>query len=380
MKIKISLVSLLLAFTLVSFAQEARTTSDVAGVRTSFKPNKTWDNWFIQLGGGVQTVLNEPGKSFVQQFGNIDTDLLGYPALNLSLGRWWSPYWGFRIKAQDIGIFEDEVVGEPLLGSPWPFQYKNLNVHLDAMWNMTQYFCKYNAKRVFSFIPYAGFGWITSEKFTFDGGTMSINFGLLFDFRLSNHFGLHIDLAGATTPLNHLAATAGFTFNLGKSYFEVVQPMDFALIDDLNSKINGLRAENELLSKRPISCPTCPPAVQAPPAPQPEASDFRGIVLFRIGSAVIDRNQQIQIYNTAQFVQNSGEKIKVVGFADKQTGSAAYNLRLSERRAKAVAQELTSRFGIPSDKIIVEWKGDTEQPFPRENAWNRVVIMSAQVK
>ncbi len=376
MKIKISLVSLLLAFAMVSFAQEAKTTSDVAGVRTSFMPNKTWDNWFIQLGGGGQTVLDGKG-SIVEQFGDIDFDKVAFPALNLSIGRWWSPYWGFRIKAQDVGILENELFDDGLRGVPSNDLYEDVNIHLDAMWNMTQYFCKYNANRVFSFIPYAGLGWYTDKKF--DGGGLSVNFGLLFDFRLSNHFGLHLDLASTTVPKNVLAATAGFTFNLGKSYFEVVEPMDYALVNDLNGKINDLRAENELLSKRPVSCPTCPEVVApAPVVESVEASDFRSIVLFRIGSAVIDANQGIQIYNTAQFAQNSGEKIKVVGYADKQTGSAAYNLKLSERRARAVAQELTSKFGIPSDQIIVEWKGDTEQPFPRENAWNRVVIMNAQ--
>lgn len=376
MKIKISLVSLLLAFAMVSFAQEAKTSSDVAGVRTSFMPNKTWDNWFIQLGGGVQTVLDAPGKSIVGQFNDVDFDKLSYPAVNLSIGRWWSPYWGFRIKAQDVGILDKELF-DGLEGVPTGNVYENINIHLDAMWNMTQYFCNYNANRVFSFIPYVGLGWMDDKKF--ESGSISVNAGLLFEFRLSNHFGLHLDLAATTVPTNVFAATAGFTFNLGKSYFEVVEPMDYALVNNLNGKINDLRAENELLSKRPVSCPTCPEAVAvAPVVESVEASDFRSIVLFRIGSAVVDANQSIQIYNTAQFAQNSGEKIKVVGYTDKQTGSAAYNLKLSERRARAVAKELTSKFGIPSDQIIVEWKGDTEQPFPKENAWNRVVIMSAQ--
>ena len=46
-------------------------------------------------------------------------------------------------------------------------------------------------------------------------------------------------------------------------------------------------------------------------------------------------------------------------------------------RSKAVAKELTAKYNIPTENIVVEWKGSDEQPYP-ENNWNRVVIMSAQ--
>jgi len=398
MKIKISLVSLLLAFAMSSFAQEARTVSDVAGVNTSFDAMKqhTWDNWFIQVGGGVQSFVGD-GKGF----GDLFTDV-SVPAFNLSIGRWWAPYWGFRVKAQEGGYVGDFY---NYFSDKGGSTMKFINVHLDAMWNVTQYFPNYNANRFFNFIPYAGVGAYfrdaidnatTGPKQSMHGVT--INAGLLFQFRLSNHVGLHLDLAGTLLPgddyFNGIIggrrfegiadASVGLTFNLGKTYFEVVQPMDQGLINDLNNKINDLRNENDLLSRRPVKCdpcPQCPPAQQnLQPATNAGASvtgEWKNVVLFRIGSAVIDANQRINIYNTAQFVKSSGEKVKVVGYADKQTGSAAYNLRLSERRARAVAQELTSRFGIASNNIVVEWKGDTEQPF-KENAWNRVVIMSAK--
>ena len=394
MKIKISLVSLLLAFVMFSFAQEVKTYSDVAGVKTAFVPNKTWNNWFIQLGGGAQMFLGE----------NFKTDAIGdaisFPALNFSIGRWWSPYWGFRFKVQDVGMF----VGE-FKDFANDTEIKGINGHLDAMWNMSQYFGRYNAKRVFNFIPYAGLGayWrdaLDPETVTFGRvgwygkaqKGITVDAGLLLEFRLGNHVNFHVDLAGTLLTDDYLngiiggtryegiaSATAGFTFNLGKSYFEVLQPMDQDLINDLNSKINDLRLQNDELSKRPVKCDPCPEVV-APSPVVPESnyvSTISNVVLFRINSAVVDANQQVSIYNTAQFVKNSGEKVKVVGYADKKTGTAARNLKLSELRAKAVAKELTSKYGIPSDKIVVEWKGANEQPFA-ENVWNRVVIMSAQ--
>ena len=69
--------------------------------------------------------------------------------------------------------------------------------------------------------------------------------------------------------------------------------------------------------------------------------------------------------------------MKVIGYADKKTGSSDYNLKLSEKRARAVAKDLMDKYGISSDKITIEWKGSDEQPY-NENNWNRVVIMRAE--
>ncbi len=401
MKLKISLVSLLLTFVMVTFAQEGpRTYTETAGFKNSFMHNSAGSNWFIQLGAGVQMLGAE---GFDKAFFSTSQLTL---APTFAVGKWFSPWLGFRLKGEggSLHSFPDAVHSE------YEFMQKDMYYagHFDLMWNMSNYWGKYNAKRVFSFIPYIGIGGYFREKNDdqaaqlaglFGGAYRSkamngitLNGGLLFQFRLSNHVGFHIDLAGSLVDdqFNGIeaqerslgryegvaSATAGFTFNLGKTYFETVQPMDYGLINDLNKKINDLRAENDLLSKRPVKCDPCP-EVKPAPAAVTENTFVSNVVLFRINSAVVDANQHVGIYNTAQFVKNSGEKIKVVGYADKKTGTAAYNLKLSEQRAKAVAKELTSKYGISSDKIVVEWKGANEQPYG-ENLWNRVVIMSAQ--
>ena len=48
----------------------------------------------------------------------------------------------------------------------------------------------------------------------------------------------------------------------------------------------------------------------------------------------------------------------VVGYADT-SGSAEYNLRLSERRAKAAADALVA-LGVPSASIHTSWKGEAD--------------------
>ena len=50
-------------------------------------------------------------------------------------------------------------------------------------------------------------------------------------------------------------------------------------------------------------------------------------------------------------------KVTVVGYTDT-SGSVAYNVRLSERRAKAVADALVG-MGVAQTTLSVDWKGKT---------------------
>ena len=101
------------------------------------------------------------------------------------------------------------------------------------------------------------------------------------------------------------------------------------------------------------------------------------VIYFRINSATIDRNQVINVYNIAEYAKNNTETITLVGYADRETGTPDYNMGLSKRRAEAVADMLVNKFGISRDRLKLDWKGDTVQPYG-ENVWNRIVLMSAE--
>jgi len=393
MKAKIFLFGLMLGISSYVFAQENQVYESTApGYKTAFKHNNAGDNWFINISGGGQ-VYNITDKIT----GKSLTDRISFmPAL--AIGKWFSPYWGVRVKGDGLSVNSFYADG---------FKQSNdyLNVHLDAMWNLANYWGVYSPKKLFNFTPYVGLGW--AHRFKLDDNTampatkspirpdfrrysdaISVNPGIQFGFRLSERVNLDFDLGvtyvgdyfdritshnGENDNIVH--ALGGFTFKLGKTTFEAVEPMDYGLINDLNGKINALRAENGELSKRPKSCPECPPC---PPAQivKNEINYVPNVVFFRLNSAKIDPNQQISVYNTANFVKETGQKINVVGYADKDTGTSKYNLGLSQKRAQAVAKELMTKYNIPSEKISVEWKGSDVQPYAKNN-WNRVVIMSA---
>ena len=66
----------------------------------------------------------------------------------------------------------------------------------------------------------------------------------------------------------------------------------------------------------------------------------------------------------------------MTGYADVETGNPRINSTLSEKRANNVAEVLKAK-GIAADRIKVDYKGDTVQPYntPKEN---RVSICIAE--
>ena len=65
----------------------------------------------------------------------------------------------------------------------------------------------------------------------------------------------------------------------------------------------------------------------------------------------------------------------IEGYADKDTGTAEYNQKLSERRAQAVKDALTKDYGIDAARLTEKSYGSSSQPYP-ENDWNRIVIFA----
>ena len=54
-------------------------------------------------------------------------------------------------------------------------------------------------------------------------------------------------------------------------------------------------------------------------------------------------------------------KLLVTGYADSNTGEAAYNRLLSEKRAQTIAAEL-SKMGIPRQNIVIKAAGGVQLP------------------
>ena len=379
MKTKILLLALLSGLVFSAGAQEFKPQvgfSNEAGYKTNFKKNKARDNWFISVAGGASILMGDQ---------NSEADFksrLNF-APQLSFGKWFNPYLAFRTQFNGGILHGFEGANAVAMQ-----HNKYIAAHVDLLWDVTNFWAPYSESKVFRLIPWVGFGYAQRFKTTESverarTESPTLNAGILTAFRLSKRVDLNVEIQGSLlneqfnrVDMNHLTdgilqMSAGLTFKLGKTDFEVMTPMDYALLNDLNNQINALRAENEELSKRPVSCPDCPE-----PAATVVNNYVDNVVYFRLNSAKIDRNQRVSIYNTAEFMKKNNAPIKLIGYADKNTGSSSYNKTLSEKRARAVAKELIEKYGISSDQISIEWRGSDEQPYS-ENSWNRVVIMSA---
>lgn len=107
------------------------------------------------------------------------------------------------------------------------------------------------------------------------------------------------------------------------------------------------------------------------------AAEHSDNVWFTIGSAAIRPGEASKLQALAQWlVQNPDFAVEVVGYADKDTGTAKINQRLSDMRAASV-REMLVRNGVDEARIVMQGKGDTVQPFDKPQE-NRVVICTIE--
>jgi len=88
-----------------------------------------------------------------------------------------------------------------------------------------------------------------------------------------------------------------------------------------------------------------------------EARQF--IVYFPFDQYVLTPEAQTVVTEAANYSRTGAgaTRVVVVGHADT-SGSQRYNVRLSERRAKAVADALVGA-GVNQTALSVDWKGET---------------------
>jgi outer membrane protein OmpA-like peptidoglycan-associated protein len=99
-------------------------------------------------------------------------------------------------------------------------------------------------------------------------------------------------------------------------------------------------------------------------------------VFFAIGSAQLPATAEVNLQSIATFVKdNPGVTLSVKGYADSDTGSAAWNEQLSRERAEAVAAKL-EQLGVKAAQMKVSGQGGVDTLTPA--AFNRRVIIQAE--
>ena len=114
-----------------------------------------------------------------------------------------------------------------------------------------------------------------------------------------------------------------------------------------------------MLTVAACAMPPPPP----PPAPPPAPPPLPYLVFFDWNSAVVAPSGREVIALAAQaFKAGSPVTVQVTGFTDT-SGSTAYNQKLSERRANAVAAVLVQD-GVPQTNLVVTGRGQNDLRVP----------------
>ena len=385
---KTKIMTLALA-ALAASALQAQEPAQKPAYKTSFvKDGKA--HWFLEVGDAATISL--AGNNRDVNF----TDRVSLLNPSLAIGRWSTPAFGMRLTLQGGKTFDYARPAGLWAAATTTNGYLRHDVtygfaQYDFLFDLVNYFAPYKENRFFHVIPFLGVGLgYKHEVEAINVKDKSHRFspladaGLQLKLRLARFVDFNLEGKITASDLrlpsqeDHVKsgtdfiaqAGASLTFHLGRKAFEAITPNDEALIADLNGQINALRAENAELTKRPVRCPD----VEIPVA---DSKVIGNVIYFRLNSAVVDKNQMINVYNIAEYAKSNTETITLVGYADRQTGNPNYNMALSKRRAEAVADILVKKYGISRDRLKIDWKGDTVQPYA-ENVWNRIVLMSAE--
>ena len=377
------------------FVDEATTVTEFTCDNTSHYFSNWRNNWFIELSAGIT-------QPFVERKHVAVVDRQKMTAqYGFGFGRWVSPYVGFRIKAMGGALHWDSY--------EWT-RAKHAQLQAELMWDMFNSIKGVNDNRVFSLIPFVGLGgdamwdlrnsqgnmfvkgentindWKSYKRVVW---TLPVSAGLQFRFRLCEYVDFFAEarasfygdnwngIAQGPSIEANVSVMGGFNINVGGRNWNKFNQCEYvSQIAALNGQVNDLRAEL-------LACGATVAALQAQlPCPEPVVqkdcanAPLMSTVRFTINSAKIMPTEEVNIYNMAEWLKaNPNEKVMVVGYADKDTGTAEYNLQLSEKRANAVADALINNYGIDANRLTVKYDGSDVQPYST-NDWNRIVIFT----
>ncbi|MBO5585010.1 MAG: OmpA family protein [Bacteroidaceae bacterium] len=345
----------------------------------SVATNSFWSNWFVQAGVDMNV-------SSVYGYGSLLKkdwhDGRSY-GLDLAVGKWFTPGIGTRLKLNwENGAFHHafrnaDHVWETPNGCKGGFAA----VYFDTEFNLSNLVCGFNESRVWNLIAFPRMGVL--RNFARDTYSPVLGLGFESAWKVSKRVGVYLDVTYAFTGQDYMpyydkenaafqadnlaSVDLGVTFNLGKTgWSKAVSLEDYeALSAEACSKLAALRSqlkseqdENarlraELAKWANHKCPVASNVASAATS-----------VFFNINSSKMNSKKDlINLEAVATAAKNTGATVVVTGAADSKTGSSAYNQKLSEARAQAVADELVN-LGVDRAKIEVKGLGGVNDVAP----------------
>ncbi|EJX04086.1 major outer membrane protein OmpA [gut metagenome] len=371
----IALLGLALVAAAPTLAQETKTEYE-------FHPH-----WYVQGQFGAQQTLGEVS------FG----DLLS-PNAQVSVGYNLNKYFGLRA---GVNAWQSKA-GWDQDKAQYNWKWSYVAPSVDAVANLSTLFFGFNPERPFVLSAFAGLGvniaFNNDEAADVDAAIGALNhlpagshalrnlwdgtkvrmqgrLGLMADYRINDKFSVGAELQANLLNDNYnskMAKNADWYFNalvgvkytFGKSYSKKTVVVPAAVAPGQERVVEKI-VEKEVL---------VPGEVKEIRVVEPLRQD----VYFTINSTAVSLIEMQKVKDLAAYLKKYPEaKVTITGHADKDTGNARINKMLSEKRAQVVADVLVKQMGIDASRIIVEAKGDTEQPHA-EPVLNRVSICIAK--
>ncbi|MCR4959663.1 MAG: OmpA family protein [Prevotella sp.] len=365
-------------------------------------------HWYVQVQplGGQYTLGELP-------FG----DMFSYNA-QLALGYQFDEVLGARLSVnawQSKGGSDYGALGK------WDWKWKYVAPSLDLTADLSTLFCGFNPNRLFTLNLFLGIGanigfdndaaaaaknqidpihqW-NALYYRTDNAPMSLLWdgtktrlvgraGLGADFRLSDAVSLGLEVNANTLSDGYNSKEAknndwyfnallGLKINLGNAYTVYPAGSQFTPRRSLLRKAPRVIEKEVIKEKEVEKIVEKTVYVDKPIYIEKPLEPLRRDIFFTINSSRIDPSEDKKLDEIASYLKLYPQtKVSVTGYADKGTGNAQINKRLGERRARVVADRLVKQYRVDRSQIVVDSKGDTEQPFA-ENDKNRVSICIAE--
>lgn len=331
----------------------------------SVQTNGFWDNWFVSLNAGAQFSYLAPAGS--QDF----KDRITFSGLAYA-GKWFTPGVGMRLAYN----------GMKFQGYNEKLSYMNL--HIDAMMNVTNMIMGYDPDRIYNLVPYIGMGGV--RGFDLNNYSYGFNVGILNTFRLTDSWSVNLEMGAllaekdmdGVVPSKRgfddlFSLTAGITYNIGGNTWNnspdisALVMMNAAEVAALNEALAQEQSSNRVLRNQLAQKPKEVVKTVTTDHTAPQS------VFFYLNSTkMMSQEELVNLKAIADMAKQDNLKLRITGYADSATGNAKYNQTLSLNRAQAIANELI-KMGVNKANLTIEGMGGVSTLNPA--SYNRRVII-----
>lgn len=328
----------------------------------SYQLSGIGDNWFGSIQGGFVSFVGDPVSH---------TDFSGRTkmGLDLSVGKWHSPYFGTRLAYQGFKFVDSERTIQSFS-----------NYRADLLLNVSSFFRpSFDKPAKWNISPYIGAGVILHNDLK--RSFFAFSYGIWGTYSLTRRISLSAFFGGTTTKRNFdgygasgkfgdnlFSGSVGINIGIGnlgwrsKRKMKAVeydaqlsyQPISNAPTKFPRNNYSGLNSLQERLANG-----TTEEAPQNKVENTSDVPNFDAPIFFffkRNSIEFIDKQQMVNIREIASAVKKYDLEVRIIGAADKKTGTPKHNRKLSTKRCRYIAKLLRDA-GVPISRMKGEFRG-----------------------